>query len=246
MRNVVVLGATSDIAKAVSQYFASKETNLIIAGRNEEELSLLAEDMKIRHGVSVFPKYFEALDYSSHQQFFDECVSECGRLDGVFLAYGFMAEQKEAEADFDLAKRMIDTNYTSAVSILEIAAKYFERERRGFICAVSSVAGDRGRQNNYLYGSSKGALTVFLQGLRNRLSKSGVDVITIKPGFVDTKMTFGTLGDSPLVVQPESVAKSIYKAIKKKKSVAYTPLFWVFIMLVIKLIPEKIFKKLNL
>jgi decaprenylphospho-beta-D-erythro-pentofuranosid-2-ulose 2-reductase len=143
------------------------------------------------------------------------------------------------------ARRVIDTNYTSAVSVLNLAADYLEQRRGGFICGLSSVAGDRGRQSNYLYGSSKAALSTYLQGLRNRLTRARVRVVTVKPGFVDTKMTFGLSGMF-LVATPERVAKDISQAIRRGRSVVYTPWFWRPIMLVIRTIPEFIFKRMKL
>lgn len=140
---------------------------------------------------------------------------------------------------------MIDVNFTSYVSILEKAASYLEQERTGFIGVISSVAGDRGRQSNYIYGSSKGALSVYLQGLRNRLFSSGVHVATIKPGFVDTQMTYG-LNGLFLVAKPEDVAKRVYESIRKERDVIYVPGFWAVMMFIIKSIPERIFKRLEL
>jgi len=141
---------------------------------------------------------------------------------------------------------MIDVNYTSAVSILNIAANYFEERQRGFIGAISSVAGDRGRQSNYIYGSTKAGLSVYLEGLRNRLHASGVQVLTIKPGMVDTKMTYGVVYDSPLLASPTKVAQDISKGIEKKRNVLYTPWFWIVIMFIIKIIPEFIFKRTDI
>jgi decaprenylphospho-beta-D-erythro-pentofuranosid-2-ulose 2-reductase len=246
MNRTLIIGATSDIAKSVSYDLASRGIKLIVAGRNMEALTLLVNDIILRYEVEVSAKYIDALDCGHHQQFIDDCVQQCGPIDGVFLAYGFMGDQREAETNYDVARRIMDTNYTSVVSLLNVVANYMESKKEGFICAVSSVAGDRGRQSNYIYGSSKGALSIYLQGLRNRLSKSNVHVITIKPGFVDTKMTHGLLKDSPLVSKPDTIAKLIYKAILKRKDVVYTPHYWFFIMLIIKSIPEKIFKRLKL
>lgn len=244
MKNVLILGATSGIASALAYKFASENCNLILAGRNLEQIRLLANDISIRYNVQTFYKKFEASKTETHDTFFQECHNHL-ELDTVVLCYGYLGNQKLGEADFQHAQSIINTNFTSCVSILNIVANYFEGKRRGTICAISSVAGDRGRQSNYLYGSAKGALSIYLQGLRNRLRKSGVHVLTVKPGFVDTKMTYGQQGMF-LVAKPEAVAKDIYNAVYKKKNTLYTPFFWRYIMLIIKYIPENIFKKMSL
>lgn len=244
MRTVLILGATSGIAKAMAHQLASEKTNLILAGRDLEELELLAGDIEIRYQVRVSIQHFDALAYDQHQAFFKACADHA-LLSGIVLAYGYMAGQQEAQENFEEAKRMMEINYLSAVSILEIAADYLEKRKNGFICVISSVAGDRGRQSNYIYGSTKGALSVYLQGLRNRLFPSGVKVITVKPGFVDTKMTFGQQGMF-LVAKPEQVAKRMSWAIQKGKESIYTPSFWSLIMLIIRMVPERIFKRLKL
>ncbi|MEW9672565.1 SDR family oxidoreductase [Ammoniphilus sp. 3BR4] len=244
MKTVLILGATSGIAKAMAHQLASEKYNLILAGRDLEELELLAGDIEIRHQVRVGIQPFDALAYDQHQAFFDACAEQA-LLSGVVLAYGYMAAQQEAQEDFEQARRMMEINYVSAVSILEIAADYMEKRKSGFICVISSVAGDRGRQSNYIYGSTKGALSVYLQGLRNRLFPSGVKVITVKPGFVDTKMTFGQQGMF-LVAKPEQVANMMSRAIQKGKDSIYTPSFWTLIMLIIRMVPERIFKRLKL
>ena len=161
------------------------------------------------------------------------------------LAYGYLPNQGEAQQDFNEAKMTIDINYTSCVSILEIAARYFEQQKRGFITVISSVAGDRGRQSNYLYGSTKGALSIYLQGLRNRLYPSGVQVLTVKPGFVDTAMTYGQPGMA-LVAKPEQIARRVVRAIEKGKDTVYTPAFWTLIMFAVRSIPEKVFKRMKM
>ena len=246
MKRVLILGASSGIAKSLAYELARNNINLLLAGRNLNDLESMCSDIKLRYQVEVNTCLFQALDYKSHQSFFDECLNMAGDLDTVFLAYGYLGEQKTAEQDFNEASKIIDTNFTSAVSILNIIANYFEQKENGLICVLSSVAGDRGRQSNYIYGSAKGALSLYLQGLRNRLHKSGVNVTTIKPGFVDTKMTYGTLKDSPLVASPEQIAKAIYSAMLKKKDTAYVLWFWKWIMFIIVSIPERIFKKLSL
>lgn len=245
MKNVLILGATSGIAQAISKQLASEKVNLILAGRSEDELVRLASDLQIRFDTPISVKVFQTTNYETHRSFFKDCVDVFGELDGVILCYGYMSEQREAQEDFNIAKEVIDVGYTSYVSILHIVADYFEIRKKGFICALSSVAGDRGRQSNYMYGSVKGALSTFLQGLRNRLNASGVQVLTVKPGFVDTNMTFGQQGLF-LVAKPEKVAKDILKAIENGKSILYTPFFWRWIMLIIKSIPEAIFKRLSL
>lgn len=246
MQTILVLGASSTIAQATVRKLAEEKNNLILTARRPAELEKLKSDLEIRYNIEVTIKEFHALDYAAHEGFFEDVLTQSNGIDGIILMYGAMADQKEAERDFDLSQNMIDVNFTSAVSILNIAANYFEEKQSGFISAVSSVAGDRGRQTNYIYGSTKAALTAYLGGLRNRLHKSGVHVLTIKPGIVDTKMTYGTVKDSLLLADPETVGKDITKAIKKKKDVLYTPWFWVIIMLVVKLVPERIFKRTDI
>ena len=158
-----------------------------------------------------------------------------------------MQTQDLTETDFTAARHMIDVNFTSTVSILSLAANYLEERKTGFIGIISSVAGDRGRQSNYTYGATKAALSAYAQGLRNRLCKSGVHVLTIKPGFVATRMTTGLLDpNSPMVAKPETIANDIVKALTRRRPVVYTPWFWRYIMLLICAIPERIFQRMKL
>lgn len=245
-KNILILGGTSGIARAVADQLAIEKNNLILAGRQVDELEKTAADLKLRHGVKVWVEAFDALDFDSHPHFFETCVKAAGgHLDGVVLCHGYMAEQAEAQKNFPEARRMIDVNYTSAVSLLNLAANYFEGNQAGFICAISSVAGDRGRQSNYLYGSTKAALNTYLEGLYVRLSKARVAVITVKPGFVDTRMTRGKPGMF-LVAQPERVARDISRAIRWRKRVLYTPWFWWYIMSIICSIPSFLFKRMKI
>ena len=245
-KTVLILGATSAIARAVASEFARRGFELLLAGRDIEELETLARDLRIRHGVGVAVRPFDALDFATHRPFFEACRdASAGTLAGVVLCFGYLGDQISAQADFREARRILDTNLVAAVSIFNAAADDFEARREGFLCALSSVAGDRGRQSNYIYGAAKAGLTVYLQGLRNRLFRAGVRVITIKPGFVDTAMTFGRPGMF-LVASPDAAGRRIVKAIMGRSDVAYVPGFWRFLMLAVRSIPERVFKRMRL
>ncbi len=243
---VLVLGAASAIARAVAAEFARRGYDLLLAGRGAEELERLAADLALRHGIQARVLAFDALDFQSHSAFVEACREASGdSLSGAVLCFGYLGDQARAEADPSEAKRILDTNLVGAVSILGLLANHFEEKRGGFLCALSSVAGDRGRQSNYVYGSAKAGLTAFLQGLRNRLSRSGVRVVTIKPGFVDTAMTFGRPGMF-LVASPQAAARRIAAAVLGGAEQAYVPRFWRPVMLLIRMIPEKLFKRMRL
>jgi decaprenylphospho-beta-D-erythro-pentofuranosid-2-ulose 2-reductase len=243
--SVLILGATSAIASALTREFAAHKFDLVLGGRDREELSALAADLSLRHGVRAGVLPFDALETQTHTATLRTFLSETGdALAGAVVCIGYLGDQAKGQSDWEEACLILETNFTGCVSALNILANHFELRRAGFICAISSVAGDRGRQSNYLYGAAKAGLTAYLQGLRNRLCRSNVRVITIKPGFVDTRMTYGHPGLF-LVASPESVAKGIYKAIAKGKDVVYLPGFWRFIMLIVRSIPEAIFKRLR-
>ena len=242
---VLIVGATSTIARALAARLASEGATLHLVGRDDAETERIAADLTVRYGARTSWGHFEAEDYAAHASVVDEAIDSMGRLDGVVVSVGRLGEQPKAETDFDHAQRIIHSNYTGAASLLVLAANHLEKQESGFVIGISSVAGDRGRQSNYVYGSAKGALSLFLQGLRNRLNGSGVQVLTVKPGFVDTKMTFGKPGLF-LVASPEHVAEDVLNALNKGKDVLYTPWFWRWIMLLIRAIPEPVFKKLSL
>lgn len=246
-KSILVLGATSSIACALAEEMAKQGAHVHVAGRNLEEVERIAKDISVRYQQNSCALAFQASDFQSHNTFLSTVENKNGKsgLDGLVLAFGELGDQVEAQTEFEKAKSIIDSNYTGAVSILTHAANYFEKQGHGFIIGIASVAGDRGRQSNYIYGSAKGALALFLQGLRNRLSKSGVRVLTVKPGFVDTKMTYGRKGMF-LVASPESVAQAIVKAMQANKQVIYVPWFWRWIMLIIKCLPEPIFMKMKM
>jgi short-subunit dehydrogenase len=220
----------------------------VLAGRDAEEMQRLASDLRIRYQVPTAGLPYEATEFNQHPRFFADCNSAfADMVYGVVFCQGMLIEQATVERDFTQCRRLIDVNFASAVSLLNLAAEHLTAQGTGFICALSSVAGDRGRQSNFLYGSTKAALTTYLQGLRNRLHSKGVSVITIKPGFVDTGMTWGQLNpNSPLLADPDQVAASIERAILHRRNVVYVPWFWRIIMGIIKAIPEPIFKRTKL
>lgn len=242
---ILILGATSAIARHVAAAFARQGHSLFLAGRDAAEVERLVQDLQLRFGVEIAGGQFEAEDYQSHAGFLRQVLERMGALHGVVVAFGYLGEQERAARDFAECQRIIARNYTGAVSILNHCADYFEQRRAGFIIGISSVAGDLGRQSNYVYGSAKAGFSVYLQGLRNRLFFAGVRVLTIKPGFVDTPMTFG-LPRLFLVASPEAVAEGIVCALGRGSDVVYLPWFWRWVMLALRLIPDKIRKRLKL
>jgi short-subunit dehydrogenase len=242
--HLLVLGANSDIARALAAKFAQAEkANLYLASRDVALLANRARDLQIRYQVQAVPVYFDATQYATHREFYQNLNP---KPDGVVVAFGYLGDQKTAQEDFQEAKQIFETNFLGAVSILEIVAADFEQRGHGFVIGLSSPAGDRGRQSNYIYGAAKGALTIYLSGLRQRLFKRRVQVLTVIPGFVRTKMTDTLELPEKLLAKPEEVVDDIYRAYKKGKDVVYSRWFWKWIMTAIKAIPEKLFKRLSL
>lgn len=240
---VLVLGANSDMALAAAKRFAKEGWNIYLASRNIKQLDLEANHISIAFQVDVRVYPFDAFHPEAHQDFYDNLPQ---KPDGVVLAFGVMHDQVAAQNDFILANQMMQVNYVGVVSVLEIVAHDFENRKTGFIVGISSVAGDRGRMSNYIYGSSKAALTVYLAGLRHRLSKSGVHVMTVKPGFVATKMTEHLKLPKKLTASAVQVGDAIYEGVLKKKNTLYVKPIWRWIMLIIMHVPEFIFKKTSL
>jgi len=245
MRKVLILGATSAIAQQTAKLFAAQGDALFLAGRNAEKLAAISSDLKVRGAAAVEYKATDFSDFDQQAALLDAAEAALGGLEVALIAYGTLGDQKAGERDFKQAEKELRTNLLSVLSLLTLMANRMERQGFGCLAAISSVAGDRGRQSNYIYGTAKGGLSVFLQGLRNRLAKKGVQVLTIKPGFVDTPMTV-QFKKGILWVGPEVVARSIYQGIVRKKDVVYAPWFWRIIMLIIKCLPEAIFKRLSL
>jgi decaprenylphospho-beta-D-erythro-pentofuranosid-2-ulose 2-reductase len=203
------------------------------------------DDLKTRGANKVGAKVFDANQFDQHAALLADATRFMDGLDTVLIAHGTLSDQDRAQTDMPYALGEISTNGTSVVSLMALAGQQLEQQGRGAIAVISSVAGDRGRQSNYVYGSAKALVSAFASGLRQRLSKKGVHVITIKPGFVDTPMT-AHLKKGALWAKPEQVAQDISKAIDKGRSIVYTPGFWRLIMLIIKHIPEAIFVKIAL
>lgn len=245
MEKILIIGATSAIAEATARRFATQGASIFLLARNQERLATMASDLKIRGASQVAYGAFDANTCDQPKALLDGVITELGGLDTVLIAYGTLSDQKACENSVELTLQELTTNAMSVIALLTQLAPHFEAQREGCIAVISSVAGDRGRQSNYVYGTAKGALSIFLQGLRNRLHKSGVQVLTIKPGFVDTPMT-ANLPKGPLWASPEKIAEDIEKAIQKKRNVLYTPSFWFLIMTIIKLVPEQIFKRASL
>jgi short-subunit dehydrogenase len=245
-RTWLVLGASSSIARAFARLVAENGAAVLLAGRDQDDLGRTASDLQARYGAAARVLAFDAQDRASIAAVIAQCrdTVPAGKLD-VFLAFGAMPEQAAMEADPALAAATIAATYTGAVEILLGLAPLLEAGRAGHVIVLGSVAGDRGRLKNYVYGSAKAGLATFTAGLRNRLFRSGVLVTTVKPGFMDTAMTWGLPGLF-LVAQPDSAARACLDAALKGRDVIYHPRFWALIMLIIRLIPERIFKKLSI
>lgn len=245
MRKILIIGATSSIASACARNLTTPAGTFFLVGKTHEKLVQAAADLEVR-GAIVHTHILDLNQLDQHQAMLDACFAALGKVDIALIAHGTLPDQAACERDAQLAVREFTTNGLSVIALLTELANHMEKQASGCIAVISSVAGDRGRVSNYLYGSAKGAVTVFCSGLRARLMKSGVHVLTIKPGFVDTPMTQGLPLPKMLVATPEKVAKDICSAIDKRKDTIYTPWFWRFIMLIIIHIPGAIFKRMRL
>ena len=244
-RKILVLGATSGIAEATCRIWAGQGARLFLVARNAEKLAAVAADLRTRGASYVDTAVADLDNTDQHPTLLAHAVNSLTGLDVAYLTYGILGDQAKAEQDFNTAAQIIYTNYMAPVSLLTWLANFCVQRHAGTLAVISSVAGDRGRKSNYLYGSSKAGLSAFLGGLRNRVDREGVTVLSIKPGPVKTAMTAGMKG-SEKFADVDAVAKSIVKAIDKQQDVLYVPFQWQPIMFIIRNIPERIFKKLNL
>lgn len=246
MKRVLIIGATSAIAMACARLWAEQGSEFFLVARNDEKLEQTAADLRARGAKAVTLHTMDATDIVAHPAMLEHCMSALRQVDIALIAHGTLPDQKACEQDVGLALRELANNGTSVIALLTLLAWHFEVQRCGTLAVISSVAGDRGRPSNYLYGTSKAAVSTFCDGLRARLFKVGVHVMTIKPGFVDTPMTQGLPLPSALVAKPEQVARSIVKGVERRTATLYTPGFWALIMLIIRCIPQPIFKRLSL
>lgn len=243
MPSVLLLGAGSDIAGSLARKYAAAGYDIQLAARNASRSQRLKQDIAIRYNVSCSLHEFDAAKPETHAAFF-ESLPTCPDI--AISIFGYLGEQKLAETNWSECEHIIAVNYTGAVSILNVIANVYAAQGHGTIVGISSVAGERGRQSNYFYGSAKAGFTAYLSGLRNRLYPAGVHVVTVKPGFVATKMTENMTLPPLVTAQPEAVATAIFHAVRKKKDVLYVKWMWRWIMLLIKNIPESVFKKMKL
>lgn len=242
---ILILGATSALAHETAKNFAKDGASFVLVARSAQKLEAIRSDLSVRGAKEVEIIEADFNDIPRHSEILESALKPFAGLDMALVAYGTLGDQKLCEQNVEATLQELTTNGTSVIALLTLLANYFEQQKRGCIAVISSVAGDRGRQSNYIYGSAKAAVTVFLQGLRNRLAKKGVSVVTLKPGMVDTPMT-AHMRKGLLFADPKKVGHGIYEAMLKHKEVAYVPGYWRYVMWVIKSIPEPIFKKLNI
>ena len=245
MTKVLIVGATSAIAYETAKCFAQDGAELFLVGRNAEKLAAVADDLKVRGAKRVETFLLDLNNLGRHQEMLDTAVSTLGVLDMLLIAHGTLGDQQLCEQSVEETLKEFANNCTSVIALLTISSNYFERQKRGCIAVISSVAGDRGRPSNYVYGTTKAAVSTFLQGLRSRLYKSGVSVVTVKPGLVDSPMT-ASLKKGSLFSSPRRVGQGVYEAMKKGEAVVYLPGYWRVIMFVIRSIPEGLFKRFSL
>ncbi len=244
MTNVLIVGATSAIAQATAARFAAEGARFFLVGRNDSKLAAVADDLRVRGAASAEAYTLDVTEIERHAAMLAAATAALGTINAVLIAHGTLGDQRESEASVEATLREWATNCTSVIALLTLLANHFERQRHGTIAVITSVAGDRGRRSNYVYGAAKAALNTFLQGLRGRLSAANVRVVTIKPGFVDTPMT-AHLPKGMLFASPERVGADIHRAMTGGPDVVYTPRFWRVIMLIVKAIPEPIFKRVS-
>jgi len=245
MQRILIIGATSAIAEATARLWAARGDALFLVGRRADRLEVITADLRVRGAATVGSFVMDACDIAAHGDMLEAAELAIGGLDVALIAHGSLPDQKACEASVDLTLREIDCNGLSVIALATLLGEKFEAQGRGSLAVIGSVAGDRGRQSNYVYGAAKGMVGLFLQGLRNRLARKGVHVLTIKPGFVDTPMT-SAFSKGALWAKPASIASGIVRAIDRKCDEVYLPGFWYLIMALIRHIPERVFKRLPL
>jgi short-subunit dehydrogenase len=242
---VLIIGATSAIAAETARAYAAHGARLFLTGRNDGRLEAVAADLRVRGATTVDTAVLDVTDHRQCQEAVEAAWAALDGLDVAFVAHGVLPDQARCQGSVAETVAALDVNFTSVIALLTPLANRFEAARHGCIAVITSVAGDRGRQSNYVYGAAKGGLDRFLEGLRNRLYHAGVAVVTLKPGFVDTPMTAG-LKRGPLFATARRTGRAVHRAIERRRDVAYVPWFWRPIMWLIRALPEFVFKRLRL
>jgi len=245
MNTILIVGATSAIANSTARLFADRGDTLFLIARNDERLRQAADDLRARGAAAVETATLDINDMDAHDSCIRQALDTLGKIDIVLIAHGTLPDQARCEADTAVMTQEFATNASSTLCFLNHLVPHMVSQSTGKIAVITSVAGDRGRQSNYVYGAAKAAVATYLSGLRNRLAKQGIAVLDIRPGFVDTPMT-SAFKKGALWAQPEQIAAGIVRALEKNADVVYLPFFWRYIMLIIRLIPEAIFKRLSL
>lgn len=244
--NIFISGATSAMAQAFARRYAGQKARFYLLGRDQGKLDILKQDLVARGATDVWTACVDMAKPQPYESVVAKAIQQLGSVDIALIAQGVMRTQPVLQTDVAALQENYQVNLLSAIEMATVLANYFEREKRGSLLVISSVAGDRGRQSNYVYGASKAALSAFTDGLRNRLYRHGVTVVTVKPGFVDSPMTAGIEKNGPLWATPEKIAEDMQKMVGKGGGVLYTPWFWRYILLIISHVPDFIFKKLSL
>jgi decaprenylphospho-beta-D-erythro-pentofuranosid-2-ulose 2-reductase len=244
-QNIVILGAASAIAEAAARIWASRGARLVLVGRDGERLAAIAADLVTRGAAQAIPVMLDCASTNARARL-DEMVETLGGLDVLLLAYGALGDQAELERDPDAAAELIATNFTSAAGWCLAVTAVLERQRKGALVVIGSVAGDRGRKSNFIYGATKGGLARLVEGIAHKLAPTGARAVIVKPGFVDTPMTAHIARKGLLWAKPAQVAAVVVAAADKGGPIVYAPRFWRLIMLIIRHLPTAVFNRLNI
>ena len=242
---ILIIGASSAIARATARLYAARGCRLHLIARNAESLRKTADDLTVRGASAVTLSTLDVNDFDRHEEVLQQAFLTLGTVDLALICHGSLPDQQASEADFELARHEINTNGLSVISLLTVLSPHFIRQASGTIAVVTSVAGDRGRQSNYVYGSVKAMVSTYLQGLRGRLRPFHVNVLDIRPGFVDSPMT-AHLQKGPLWSSPQRIGKIIVRSVSRGRHTVYAPAYWGLIMFIVRSIPEALFKRIKL
>ena len=246
MQKILIIGATSAIAEATARIYAARGDALFLVARNGEHLRAVVSDLNVRGAAQSDNALLDVADFDAHEAVLERALRDLGGIDIALIAHGTLGDQQQCQHSGEILRQEFATNVLGTLSLLTSLANHFERQRHGTLAVISSVAGDRGRQSNYVYGAAKAAVSTFLSGLRQRLAKANVNVLTIKPGFIDTPMTASIPNKGALWAQPDRIARGIVCAIDRRRSVIYLPWFWRWIMLAVRTTPRSLLHRTRL